>query len=281
MVFFILFLSHLISDFLWQSREMAERKVKSYKTAILHAFIHFVSTIVILFICYLFTLKSVLFSFPIIATIAIISVFHFLLDTFGKRLLNKLFRNNVFFVFLADQILHFMLLFVFTFLLVPNYRFGNIVDSILVSNIIYKPLFMIILLLTFFMLLTCFTGHLIAKLFITLNHNKNDKESLEEVRVIEKTTNDVTEITTEKIKYPVEVNEYGKWIGYCERIIIFLLFFLQAYEGIAIIVALKTFARYQQLNQKNFVEKYLLGTLFSVMMAILFGILARAIFFIF
>lgn len=140
---------------------------------------------------------------------------------------------------------------------------------------------MIILLLTFFMLLTCFTGHLIAKLFITLNHNKNDKESLEEVRVIEKTTNDVTEITTEKIKYPVEVNEYGKWIGYCERIIIFLLFFLQAYEGIAIIVALKTFARYQQLNQKNFVEKYLLGTLFSVMMAILFGILARAIFFIF
>jgi hypothetical protein len=79
----------------------------------------------------------------------------------------------------------------------------------------------------------------------------------------------------------VEVNEYGKWIGYCERIIIFLLFFLQAYEGIAIIVALKTFARYQQLNQKNFVEKYLLGTLFSVMMAILFGILARAIFFIF
>ncbi|MFA6595738.1 MAG: hypothetical protein WCT00_05430 [Bacilli bacterium] len=149
------------------------------------------------------------------------------------------------------------------------------------SNIIYKPLFMIILLLTFFMLLTCFTGHLIAKLFITLNHNKNDKESLEEVRVIEKTTNDVTEITTEKIKYPVEVNEYGKWIGYCERIIIFLLFFLQAYEGIAIIVALKTFARYQQLNQKNFVEKYLLGTLFSVMMAILFGILARAIFFIF
>lgn len=160
--------------------------------------------------------------------------------------------------------MHFIFIFAVVFLLVPGY--DNIFISIFVDNVNNESLFIILLLSILLILLTSFTGHLIAKLFKSLNHKHSD--NAEEVKVVEKTINNEIEVITEKIKYPVEVNDYGKWIGYCERIIIFLLIVMQVYEGIAIIVALKTFARYQQLNQKSFVEKYLLGTLFSVMMAI-------------
>lgn len=121
-------------------------------------------------------------------------------------------------------------------------------------------------------MLTTFTGQLIAKLFISLN--KETETESEEVKIITSEVNGVKEVIHETTKYPIiEVNDYGKWIGYVERILIFILVFLGVYEGIVIVVALKTFARFKQLNQKNFVEKYLLGTLFSVMMAVLLGII--------
>jgi len=276
----ILLLNHLIADFVLQSRKIAEKKEKFFKIAIYHALVHFVVAVVLLLICYLFTYNRSLLSFQIFIAIALVSIFHFLIDTYGKKLFNKLLNNNDFFVFLVDQFLHLIIIFVIVFLLVPNYNFDNIFNSIFVINIINKTFFIIFLVSIIFILLTTFTGHMIAKLFKSLSH-ENRIDNSEEVKVVERTTNDRLEVITEKIKFPVEVNDYGKWIGYCERIIIFLLVIIQVYEGIAIIVALKTFARYQQLNQKNFVEKYLLGTLFSVMMGVLLGFLFRSLNFIF
>lgn len=270
MLILIIFLSHLIADFGFQSYKMAEEKENSYKTAILHALVHFSVAVVVLLICYVFTRGFYLLNEYSLIAITLVSITHFLVDKFGKKLLKKLLNNNDFFVFIVDQLFHFIIIYAVVFLIDPYYNSNGIFVNI-INN---RSLVIILSLSILLILLTSFTGHLIAKLFKSLNH-KHNIDSTEEVKVVEKTINNETEVITEKIKFPVEVNDYGKWIGYCERIIIFLLVVMQVYEGIAIIVALKTFARYQQLNQKSFVEKYLLGTLFSVMMAILLGLLFR------
>lgn len=157
-------------------------------------------------------------------------------------------------------------------ILTPNYQTSNLVASLYGNSALNKELIIGLSLAAILILLTTFTGQLISKLFMSLNQ-ENEVES-KEIRIITKESKDFKEEIHESIFYPtVEVNDYGKWIGFFERIIIFTLIILGAYEGILIVVALKTFSRFKQLNEKTFVEKYLLGTLFSVMMALLLGVL--------
>lgn len=274
MLIVILLLSHLIADFILQSYRMAEEKGNSYKTAVIHTIIHLAVAIVVFLATYIFTLDFGLLRLYNFFAVGLAALSHFLIDKFGKKLLSKLLNNNDFFIFIIDQILHVIFIFVIVFLLVPTYNFNHMYRSIFVENVSNRTIFLILCVSTLLIMLTSFTGHLIAKLFKSLNH-KNNFDNIEEIFVTERKINELTEVITEKIKFPVVVNDYGKWIGYCERIIIFLLVIIQVYEGIAIIVALKTFARYQQLNQKSFVEKYLLGTLFSVMVAIIIGFLYK------
>ena len=276
MLFQIVISSHLIADFILQTNRIAEEKEKSSTTSIFHALIHLVTSTILLLIVFLFTFDKSLFRWQVFGVIVLVSILHFLLDTYGKKILNRIYKNNDFLVFTTDQLLHLFFIFIITFTLIPEYLFYKILKSIFIENIINKNIFITLLGVSFFILLTTFTSNLVSKLFKSLKSNNSEK--LEEIKVIEKIKNDDKEVITEILKSPLEVNDFGKWIGYCERIIIFIMVFIQAYEGIAIIVALKTFARYQQLNQKSFVEKYLLGTLFSVMMSIVLGFLFRAIY---
>lgn len=273
MLIAVLYLSHFLADFILQTNKMVEEKDGSYKTSLFHALVHLGVALIVLFLSYLFTLNGSLFSGYNLIALGLVGISHFIIDKFGKPLIIKCCRNNEFFVFVIDQIIHLILIFLIVFLIVPGYDFGQIYYSIYIANRGRKVVFEILNCFTTLIILTSFTGHLISKLFKSLNNKQINDDKVEEISVTERTIDDKTEVITEKIKYPVEVNDYGKWIGYCERVIVFLFVVLNIYEGIAIIVALKTFARYQQLKQKSFVEKYLLGTIFSVMMAIIIGIL--------
>ena len=213
-----------------------------------------------------------MFSWYNLTAILIVSVLHFLIDRFIKPILNQLFKQNQFFTFLTDQIIHFLIIIITAIQLTPDYWITKIWDSLYGFTVVNPQLVNALTVPVVFILLTTFTGQLIAKLFINLN--KETEVESEEVKIIKREVNGVKEVVHETTIYPIiEVNDYGKWIGYVERILIFMLVFLGVYEGIVIVVGLKTFARFKQLNQKNFVEKYLLGTLFSVMMAVLLGII--------
>ena len=67
----------------------------------------------------------------------------------------------------------------------------------------------------------------------------------------------------------VESDNVGALIGMLERVVILLLGVLGLYGSIALVLTAKSLARFKQLEDKDFAEKYLVGTLFSLIIAIL------------
>ena len=67
----------------------------------------------------------------------------------------------------------------------------------------------------------------------------------------------------------VESDNVGALIGMLERVVILLLGALGLYSSIALVLTAKSLARFKQLGEKEFAEKYLVGTLISLIIAIL------------
>jgi diadenosine tetraphosphate (Ap4A) HIT family hydrolase len=69
----------------------------------------------------------------------------------------------------------------------------------------------------------------------------------------------------------------GKLIGYIERLLVIILTFYSAYPAIAFIVTAKSIARFKQMDDRNWAEYFLLGTLTSMFLGIFFGLLLREV----
>jgi len=67
----------------------------------------------------------------------------------------------------------------------------------------------------------------------------------------------------------------GRFIGYFERIIVTTLVLLAQYDAIAFVLMAKSIARFDDLKKRHFAEYYLIGTLSSVTIALLIGLLLR------
>lgn len=67
----------------------------------------------------------------------------------------------------------------------------------------------------------------------------------------------------------------GRTIGILERAIILTLTLSGAYTSIAFVLIAKSIARYKELENKDFAEYYLVGTLLSALIAILGGLFLR------
>jgi MFS family permease len=65
----------------------------------------------------------------------------------------------------------------------------------------------------------------------------------------------------------------GRFIGYLERVIIMTLVLLHQYDAIAFVFMAKSIARFDDLKKRHFAEYYLVGTLSSVAVALLLGLL--------
>jgi hypothetical protein len=67
----------------------------------------------------------------------------------------------------------------------------------------------------------------------------------------------------------------GRMIGILERILILIFVIVGEYTAIAFIIAAKGFARFKDLDKREFAEYVLVGTLLSSVVAVLVGLLAR------
>jgi len=66
----------------------------------------------------------------------------------------------------------------------------------------------------------------------------------------------------------------GRAIGYLERLLTLTFVLLGEYEALALVLAAKSIARFQELKERKFAEYYLIGTLSSILFAMLVGIFA-------
>jgi hypothetical protein len=83
------------------------------------------------------------------------------------------------------------------------------------------------------------------------------------------------EILGERVALPPPAR-VGATIGVLERLLIVTFVLVGADTAIGFVIAAKTIARFRQLDDRDFAEYYLLGTLASVSVAIVTGLVARA-----
>jgi hypothetical protein len=74
-----------------------------------------------------------------------------------------------------------------------------------------------------------------------------------------------------------QIDRMGAGIGVLERLLVVLLTLTAGPASISLVIAAKSLARFRQLNKQGFAERYLVGTLASVTMALVSALVAQQI----
>lgn len=235
--FILLLIGHFLADFSCQSYRLSELKKENMKYLFIHTLIY------LLFILLPIALYASLVQAIIFYVIILVS--HFLIDYFRIKL-NKKYHSITFnfWSFIIDQILHLVILFVFSLPLTKLSSFGEGLSSQI--NIGYNLNYLAKIALAFILILSpasVFIKHLFNYLFV------RDSES--------------------NVCLEDNENRVGSLIGKLERLLVLIFGMMGLYSSIALVLTAKSIARFKQLEDKEFAEKYLVGTLISILIAIL------------
>ncbi|WP_454953143.1 DUF3307 domain-containing protein [Fusobacterium hwasookii] len=230
MIVAILISVHLLADFLFQTSAYSEKKRKKLKPLLLHCFIYFIVFEIVLLPILQFK-KAFLLGM-------IISVLHFFIN-FTKNKLEKSFpqRRLQIWIFSINQLIHFALL------IGMNYIFNleNSVSNLYLKLEGYENFKIIILYISVFSIIFEPASLFIRKLFTSISPKIYPKANLEE----------------------------GNIIGKLERIIIAILLLNNQFGVIGFVLTAKSIARFKQMENRDFAEKYLIGTLTSFLIVLI------------
>ncbi|WP_315284363.1 DUF3307 domain-containing protein [Fusobacterium hwasookii] len=232
MIVAILISVHLLADFLFQTSAYSEKKRKKLKPLLLHCFIYFIVFEIVLLPILQFK-KAFLLGM-------IISVLHFFIN-FTKNKLEKSFpqRRLQIWIFSINQLIHFALL------IGMNYIFNleNSVSNLYLKLEGYENFKTIILYISVFSIIFEPASLFIKKLFTSISPKIYPKANLEELKA-------------------------GNIIGKLERIIIAILLLNNQFGVIGFVLTAKSIARFKQMENRDFAEKYLIGTLTSFLIVL-------------
>lgn len=240
MSFLVLLIAHFLGDFILQSSIMAEKKKTNLRHFLWHCLIY--SVLVLFALIWFGPLKNV------VPAALIIILAHLVIDYGHDKALSRLPSLSEkhpaaeFILFIADQFLHIGIIF-FCARLLPNLNgLANFFLNGTWANISQTELYNGTVLVLLYILCLSPAAILIKKIFAIFSF-QNEEEM-----------NDLI--------------KSGYLIGVLERIIILTLWLNGQIGTIGFILAAKSLARFNQLNERNFAEKYLVGTLLSVAIAL-------------
>ena len=228
----ILISIHLLADFLFQTSIYSEKKRKMLKPLLLHCFIYFIIFEIVLLPILQFK-KAFLLG-------VIISVLHFLIN-FIKNKLEKSFpqRRLQIWIFSINQLIHFVILIGIYYI----FNLANSVSNLYINLQGYENFKIIILYISVFSIIYEPASVFIRKLFISISPKTYPKAYSEELKA-------------------------GNIIGKLERTIIAILLLNNQFGLIGFVLTAKSIARFKQMEDKNFAEKYLIGTLTSFLIVL-------------
>ena len=233
MIIAILISIHLLADFLFQTSAYLEKKRKILKSLLLHCLIYFIVFEIVLLLILQFK-KAILIGM-------IISISHLLIN-FIKNKLEKIFpqRRLQIWIFSINQLIHFALLIGMYYI----FSLENSVTNLYINLQGYENFKTIILYISVFSIILDPASVFIRKLFISISSKTYPKENLEELKA-------------------------GNIIGKLERTIIAILLLNNQFGLIGFVLTAKSIARFKQMEDKDFAEKYLIGTLTSFLIVLI------------
>lgn len=236
MAFKALMIGHFLGDFFFQSNNMAGEKNKKISKLIEHCFIYFI-TIYLMIIG--FTEMNQWSG--LLAGVLAVSIIHGIIDWTKCKIKrqNKILQKKEYIIFIVDQLLHIVVLFaLWQFMEIKESK-----ESLLLSRIDIATIEVIITQILAILICWKPASVFIVSVFSAIPETTEKSGSEEEVRI-------------------------GSWIGILEREIILILGLLNQFGAIGFVLTAKSLARYKQLENKAFAEKYLVGTLLSSIIAI-------------
>lgn len=231
MMIYVLIIAHFLADFTFQTTKMAQRKLNSFKFLLYHVIIYAFIFLILMF-------PLVKFQKAILPYIIIIGS-HFFIDWIRTLVDKKFTRKSILFAsFIVDQIIHVLILVV----LYNYYKLGAETTSLYdyIQQWQYSNRLVIYCLM--FVILWDPTAVFIKKLFLFIDDGDSSNQEENDPQV-------------------------GSIIGKLERIIVSILILCNQFGAAGFVLTAKSIARYKQLEDKNFAEKYLVGTLTSVAIA--------------
>lgn len=246
LLFLLLF--HTLADFSWQSKALCQATQQSMLWLLLHCAIYAVA----LFIP-MFALGFLPLDLSAIAAAAL-GVLHFITDGIKRTITAKHCNPKTALVsFVVDQSLHVLYLCLTSLFaqayVAPAPWFTAIPDLTTYVKGVH--------LLTM-MLIACKPTAILVKLIL---------DTLPQLTIHFEQESEISNATEEAGAGG------GRLIGILEREMIILLAFWQQFGAIGFVLAAKSIARYKQLEQQSFAEKYLVGTLSSALIALLVSLL--------
>lgn len=282
-----LILAHFIADFWMQTDEMAKNKSKFLKNHLIH---HSLVTGVVLLLLWGTIYDFNQITYHLILPFAVIVISHGLIDWTKIKMTERIMKRQDQNLkqlgwFLLDQTLH-LLIIISVGSLFLNLNYNTVISSFNLSspNQLNLPEILVLIGITI-ILATTFSSTVIKFVIGTLptvltNYEgeltlKNQRES-SDMNIITKKEHSINE-SYQHLTYSAPIQSRGKYIGYAERIIVIILTIAGAYEAIAFIIAAKSIARFKQLDDRNWAEYFLLGTLTSIVLGMIIGLIAKGV----
>jgi len=235
----ILFLSHILGDYYFQSDNLAKKKQSDIWFLLLHSLIYSVC---------LFLLPLLMYENVILWPIAIISVSHLIVDLISSGVLGfRIFPKNVFLNHSFDQLIHYSFLIGIAILFSGNFIFRSWVISLLATNE--------------------FTEYGIVALFFI-------GCILFVLKPVKLIVDDLLLVSIGNQTDPID-NKKSVYLGYLERIITFISLIMGTWIIVSVLIGFKTWAQSERLKKESddFPKRYVIGTLASIIPAIIIAIL--------
>ncbi|KPB06406.1 DUF3307 domain-containing protein [Bacillus sp. CHD6a] len=287
MIILSLILAHLMADFYFQTEHMVKEKRKFLK---LHLFHHAAIFLIPLLVIYFYQGKDLMRE-VLLPTILLVGI-HGGIDYFKisiQEKTSKLVRKNAWNLglFIIDQLFHVITILVvcyFTLQVDLKTTFHSILLLLHLKEglrpeigLFEGLLFLIIMLI----LCTTVTGHLIRILLGSLTKHISlfeGKYTLKDLAVSSNSEKNMSEEYTYMVMKHQDLSR-GKVIGYLERLLVVALILMGSFSAVGFIVAAKSLTRFKQMDDRDWAEYFLLGTLTSFLFAIIFGVLLKIVFF--
>ncbi|EUJ25256.1 DUF3307 domain-containing protein [Listeria cornellensis] len=268
---FPLLLCHFLADFVLQTDKMASVKKEHFSYHKMrqlgwHVFTHFCLDLlaIVVYFCWF---DSKISFWALLLMVLGITIVHFIIDL-AKAPVEKRFRDTNFvhlFTYIIDQILHITTIYIAVWLVLGEQ--ATLLPTQLNNYSKFCALASLVIIIVYFV------GYLIPYILEVLMPGFNLER-----KSISVTKQNGKIILTKNQEIPVVSNKElkaGRYIGGLERLLLLIFMVLQIYSAIPIIIALKTLARFKELeNNRTFAEYYLIGNFLSM----IFGVLISLVF---